>query len=76
MATYVHSYGFKNNTMDNKDIKGPQDRSRINTSEKYEMNYWAQKFGVSEQQLFEAVNAVGSNSVEKVGEFLRNKNKG
>jgi uncharacterized protein DUF3606 len=27
--------------------KGGQDRSRINTSEDYEVRYWSKKFGVS-----------------------------
>ena len=31
--------------------KGPQDRSRINSDEDYELRYWCQKFGVSEALL-------------------------
>jgi hypothetical protein len=45
--------------------RGPQDRSRINTSEDYEVRYWSEKFGVSPEQLKAAVRKVG-NSVEAV----------
>jgi hypothetical protein len=45
--------------------RGPQDRSRINTSEDYEVRYWSEKFGVSPEQLKAAVRKVGS-SVEAV----------
>jgi hypothetical protein len=27
--------------------KRPQDSSRINTNEKYELQYWAEKFGIT-----------------------------
>jgi Protein of unknown function (DUF3606) len=45
--------------------RGPQDRSRINTSEDYEVRYWSEKFGVSPEQLKAAVRKVG-NSAEAV----------
>jgi hypothetical protein len=45
--------------------RGPQDRSRINTSEDYEVRYWSEKFGVSPEQLKAAVKKVG-NSAETV----------
>jgi len=50
---------------DDKTLKGPQDRSRINTSEDYEVRYWSQKFGVSADELKAAVKKVG-NSVAAV----------
>jgi hypothetical protein len=50
--------------------KGSQDRSRINTHEDYELRYWATKFGVSEDQLKDAVKKVG-NSAEAVEKELR-----
>ena len=31
--------------------KEVQDRTRINTSEDYELRYWSEKFGVSQDQL-------------------------
>jgi Protein of unknown function (DUF3606) len=50
--------------------RGPQDRSRINTDEDYEVRYWSQKFGVSPQQLKAAVRRVG-NSAEAVERVLK-----
>jgi hypothetical protein len=46
---------------------GPQDRSRINTSEEYEVRYWCRKFGVSPGQLKAAARKVGNSpkAVEK-----------
>lgn len=58
---------------DNKKKTGEPDRSLINTSEKYEMEYWTKKFGVSPQQLTGAVRAVGSNAKD-VGKYLKDKN--
>ncbi|HEX8534082.1 MAG TPA: DUF3606 domain-containing protein [Allosphingosinicella sp.] len=39
--------------------RGPQDRSRVNVSEPWELRYWTQHFGVTEQQLRDAVRNVG-----------------
>jgi hypothetical protein len=57
--------------MDDKDKVGGQDRSRINTSEDYEVQYWSEKLGCSAEELKEAVAAVGS-SVDRVEEYLSN----
>jgi len=45
--------------------KRPQDSSRINTNEKYELQYWAEKFGVTPERVRQAVEKVG-NSAEAV----------
>jgi hypothetical protein len=50
--------------------RGPQDRSRINTNEDYEVRYWSDKFGVSAEQLKAAVKKVG-NSAEAVERELK-----
>src|SRR3954469_1881936 len=50
--------------------KGIQDRTRINTSEDYELRYWSEKFDVSREQLKAAVNKVG-NSVSAVQKELK-----
>jgi len=42
--------------------RGSQDRSRINLREKYEIEYWKNKFGVSEEELRDAVQRVGSSA--------------
>ncbi len=39
--------------------KSPQDASRINMNEDWEVRYWTGKFGVSREQLAEAVKKVG-----------------
>lgn len=39
--------------------RGPKDRDRVNTTEAWELKYWSTKFGVTEQQLKDAVKAVG-----------------
>ena len=55
---------------DNPNERGAQDRSRINPEQKHEVQYWTNKFGVSEEKLREATRAVG-NSAEKVEEYLK-----
>jgi Protein of unknown function (DUF3606) len=55
---------------DEKSIKGPQDRNRINLSEDYEVRYWSEKFGVTPERLRAAVKNVG-NSPNAVEEELK-----
>jgi len=59
--------------MDDKTKTGGQDRKRINTSEDYEVQYWSEKFGVSADQLREAVKAAG-NDADAVQEYLNGRN--
>lgn len=54
---------------DDKQIIGGTDRSRISLSEDYEVRDWTTSLGVTEEQLREAVDAVG-NSADKVREYL------
>jgi len=39
--------------------KQAADRRRINLHQAYELGYWSRKFGVSEQELAEAVQKAG-----------------
>lgn len=55
---------------DNKKNRGEPDRSRISTSEAYEVEYWSKKFGVSPDQLREAVKRAG-NSPDAVKAALK-----
>lgn len=55
---------------DDKANCGPEDRSRINLTEDYELRNWTDKFGVSGSQLQYAVREVGS-SAEAVEAELR-----
>ncbi len=44
---------------DDKSKKSPQDATRINVHERYEVEYWTMKFGVTKEQLEAAVKKVG-----------------
>lgn len=55
---------------DNKTLRSPQDASRIALGEDYEVRYWTGKFGVSREQLEQAVKAVG-NSADAVEKHLK-----
>ena len=48
---------------------GGQDRKRMNIHEAYEVSDWSEKFGVTHQQLIEAVQVVG-NRAEDVERHL------
>lgn len=55
--------------MDNLKIRQPQDRTKINVHEQWEINWWTKDLGVSEAQLRAAVQAVGV-SVAAVRRYL------
>ena len=55
---------------DDKNVRAPQDSSRVAMGEEYEVRYWTERFGVSRERLQEAVSAVG-NGVERIEEYLR-----
>ena len=55
---------------DNKQKAGGADRRRINVNEDYELNDWAKKFGVTRDQLKEAVQAAGTDAA-KVEQHLK-----
>ena len=57
---------------DDKTKRAPQDDSRINLNEDYEVHYWTQKFGVTKEQLAAAVKAAGV-SAQAVGAYLNKK---
>ena len=44
---------------DDKSNTGAPDSDRINVNEDYELRYWMEKFGVSADQLRDAVKAAG-----------------
>lgn len=54
---------------DNLKIKQPQDPTKINTHEEWELEYWSNKWGVTKEQIKQAVNIVG-NGTEKVRQHL------
>jgi len=52
--------------------RAPADRSRVNVDEPAEVNYRRKQYGCTEQQLRQAVAAVGA-SADKVSQYLKNK---
>lgn len=54
---------------DNLQQRGPQDRSRINVNEPWELRYWTKELGLSEDELRAAVEAAGP-SVQAVRQHL------
>jgi hypothetical protein len=53
--------------------RGVEDRARIDLTEPHEVQYWADKFGVSKERLSLAVMKVG-HSVEAVSRYLKSSN--
>ena len=49
--------------------RGPQDRSRISLTEKWEVQYWTRELGVSKEELERAVHNAGPG-VNAVREHL------
>jgi hypothetical protein len=50
--------------------RGPQDRSRINMTEKWEVQYWTRELGVSEDELRQIIQQTG-NAVTAVRQHLK-----
>ena len=44
---------------DDRSLRGDQDRTRVNIDQDYEAKYWANKWGVSQEELRSAVAQVG-----------------
>jgi len=55
---------------DNLKIKQPQDPTKVNIHEEWEVQYWCGKFNCTRGQLTQAVNAVGV-LVSKVHAYLK-----
>lgn len=47
---------------DDRTNRGLRDRSRINTSEDYELRYWSEKWGVRPEHIIAAVAKVGASA--------------
>ena len=57
---------------DDRHQRGGQDRNRINVNQNYGVRDWAQKSGVSPDELTKAVHAVGDRA-DKVEAHLKSK---
>jgi hypothetical protein len=55
--------------VDDKNERRPQDSSRVNINEEYEVQYWTNKFGISRDKLISTVKRVGV-SVEDIKKSL------
>jgi hypothetical protein len=55
---------------DNLKDRRPQDRSLVNTSESWEIQYWSEKFNCTVEQLKEALEAIG-NSATDVEKYIK-----
>ena len=55
--------------------RGGRDRNRIDIGQDYELRDWSEKFGVSKEELKEAVQAVGTEA-SKVEQHLRERGRG
>lgn len=49
---------------DDRSNRGSPDRERINTSQDHEVRDWAEKFGVSQEELRAAVAKVGNQAAD------------
>jgi hypothetical protein len=49
--------------------RGTQDRASISLEQEHEVRYWTQKFGITREQLAEAVKVAG-HSAKAVEEYL------
>ena len=56
--------------MANQETRAPQERSRVNLDEPYEVQFWMIDFGCTEQQLRDAVQEHG-DTVEKLRTVLK-----
>ena len=63
---------------DDKSKTAPQDASKVNVNQDYEVAYWCKKFNCTKAQLIKAVANVGvmANDVEKEVKRLKNLNRG
>lgn len=64
----------KSNAMDNKDLKGKQDRDRVAGNEEYELQYLASQMNVSIEEVQKAIAAVGSRREDVVNYLQNHKN--
>ena len=52
--------------------RGYSDKARIDLNQSFQVAYWSERFGISEQELSQAVLAAGSLA-RKVADYLRSR---
>jgi hypothetical protein len=60
---------------DNKNTVGNPDRQRISLTQDYEVQDWSKKFGVTPEELRNAVKSVGNNAKDVENFLTRNRRK-
>lgn len=60
---------------DNKSKKGASDRNKVSGSEKYEIQHFKDKLGVSGHAVAGAIRATGSNDRQILTDYLKKKKK-
>lgn len=55
--------------VDNPERTGPEDPTKINVHQSWELDYWSQELGTSKEEIRRAVGKVGP-SVKNVKDFL------
>lgn len=60
---------------DNKTLRGSPDNKQIDVHEKYEVQYWAKKFGVSQKDLISAREAADSPWASRIEDVLKRRGK-
>lgn len=58
--------------MSKKESGDKRDKYAINMHDKYEIEYWSTKFGVSAEELLKVVEEIGDSSID-VKEYIRRK---
>jgi hypothetical protein len=57
---------------DNKNVKDQRDRTKVSTSENYELSFLEEKLGKTREQVKAAIEAVGNDRM-KVEQYLKGK---
>jgi hypothetical protein len=50
-----------------------RDKETVDTSQKWELDHWTDKWGITEEQLFEAIEKTGTHDVSTLEKYLINK---
>ena len=50
-----------------------REKSTVNTNVKWERDYWTDKWGITDEQLSEAIRVTGSHDVDILEKYLINK---
>jgi hypothetical protein len=58
---------------DNKTLRDNRDRGKVAADEKYEVDYFVEKFSVSKKQVTDAIKEVGNDRKKLEAHFKKNK---